>query len=44
MSQVMDYLIIYHIGVYETRDLFLRTSSWIYNKEKREQLKVVIFE
>ena len=31
-----------HIGVHDTSDLFSITKSWIYNKEKREQVKVII--
>ena len=33
-----------HIRVRETHDLFSSTSSGIYNKEKREQVKIIIFE
>ena len=36
-----------HIGehkvYYDTRDLFSITKSWIYNKAKHEQVKVIIF-
>ena len=28
---------------YETHDLFLSTKSWIYYKEKYEQMKVILF-
>ena len=34
---------IYHIGVRDTRDLLSITISQIYDKEKREQVKAIIF-
>ena len=36
-------LIISHIGLHETRAIFSSTSSRIYDKEKREQVKEIIF-
>ena len=38
-----EILIIYHIRVHETRTLFSSTSSGIYNKDKRKQVKAIIF-
>ena len=36
-------LIISYIRVYETRCFFSSTSSQIYDKEKQEQVKAIIF-
>ena len=45
-SHTILHLIIPHIRLhtvyYETRYLFSITKSWIYDKEKREQVKVII--
>ena len=45
--RLRESLIISHIGVhklyYDTQDLFLSTKSKIYDKEKRKQVKVIIF-
>ena len=39
----MNCMIIYHIRVHETRDLFSSTCSKIYDKEKRNQVKALLF-